>query len=209
VNQLPNSSLQPTARTLAAAELGVSYHEAQASPPTMKMQSRGSRLPSSDIFISDFAMELNELMNRFRIASREVFNHFFRVPDPYNNDGWLLEERFSEVQAVLFQKLVLEPSGLSEPSYGAPQPCIRVVLRHSEFAPIMINRGIDTGYWDFPLREVTKDAHLTFIQFFDWDQLAYRDNQYVRVQIESWPSHPEVVGRHALVESQYVSFIQV
>jgi hypothetical protein len=39
-------------------KLGVSYHEAQASPPTMKMQSRGSRLPSSDIFISAQVMAL-------------------------------------------------------------------------------------------------------------------------------------------------------
>jgi hypothetical protein len=154
-------------------------------------------------------MDLDELMNRFRIASRELFNHFFRVLDPYNNDGWSYEERFSEVEALLFMKLVLEPAQLADLRYGLPHPGIRVILRGSEFAPIIINRETDSGYWDFPLREVTKDALLTFVAFFDWDQLAIRDNRYVRVRIDSWPIHREAEGKHALIGSEYVSYAQV
>lgn len=63
-------------------------------------------------------MKLDERMTQFRLASREVFNNFFRVPDPYNNDGWTLEERFSAVQSILFQKLVIEPESLREVQYG-------------------------------------------------------------------------------------------
>jgi hypothetical protein len=153
-------------------------------------------------------MLLDESMNRFRIASRELFNHFFRVDDPYNNDGWLFEERFCHVEAVLFEQLVVAPSSLPSVTYGTHQPAICVVLRHSDFAPIMINREVDSGYWDHPLGEVTKEAQLSFVRFFDWDLLAIRDNQYVRVNIDAWPAHPEAVGKHALVEAQYVVFHQ-
>jgi hypothetical protein len=153
-------------------------------------------------------INIDEMMNQFRLASREVFNHFFRVSDPYNNDGWSLEERFSAVQAVLFKKLVTEPASLSDKEYGYLQPDILAELRGSESAPIMINREVDSGSWDYPIKEVTKDVRFLFISFFDWDQLDYRDNRYVRVQIDHWPSHPETVGKHALIESQYVRFIK-
>ena len=43
-------------------------------------------------------MDLDARSNRFRIASRELFNQFFRVDDAYSNDpAWILEERFCEV----------------------------------------------------------------------------------------------------------------
>jgi hypothetical protein len=71
----------------------------------------------------------------------------------------------------------------------------------------MLNREVNSGYWDFPIREVTRDARLLFFRFFDWDVLAYRDNRYVLVQIDSWPSHPEAVGKQALVEARYVHFV--
>jgi hypothetical protein len=64
---------------------------------------------------------------------------------------------------------------------------IHVVLE-SDAAPIMLNREIDPGYWDYSIQEVAREAQLTFICFFDWDQLAYRDNRYVRVRVDSWPS---------------------
>jgi hypothetical protein len=37
-------------------------------------------------------------------TSRELFNQFFHVSEPYNNDGWTPEERFREVETMLFQK---------------------------------------------------------------------------------------------------------
>ena len=152
---------------------------------------------------------IDEMMNQFRIASRELFNHFFRVANPYDNDGWLFERRFSEVQAALFQNLVAEPALSSDTRYGNLQVEISVELRQSEFAPIMINRDIDSGYWDFPLKEITKGAQLFFVSFFDWNQLDYRDNRYVRAQINHWPSHTEVVGKHCLIESQHVRFVKI
>ena len=54
--------------------------------------------------------------------------------------------------------------------------------------------------------KVPRDAEMVFVGFFDWDQLSFRDNQYVRVQLISWPAHPETKGKHALIDSQSVQF---
>jgi len=150
---------------------------------------------------------LNELMTQFRLASREIFNHFFHLSNRYENDGWLLVVRFCDVEDVLFQKLVTEPASRENVRYGGIQSGIRVELSTSEPVPVMMNREVDSGYWDHPLKKVTKEAGLAFVRFFDWDQLDYRDNRYVRVQVLRWPSHQEAIGKHALIESQYVKFI--
>jgi hypothetical protein len=117
-----------------------------------------------------------------------------------------LEERFSEVEAILFDVLVARPCEINATAYGNLQPDIQVALNGSEFAPVMINRESDSGYWDFPVQRMTRSGRLSFIRFFDWDLLAIRDNQYVRVSIGEWPDHPECVGKHALIETQYVVF---
>ena len=44
------------------------------------------------------------------------------------------------------------------------------------------------------------------MSFFDWDLLGYRDYRYARVQVTEWPSHAAVVGKHALIETQYVRY---
>ncbi len=153
-------------------------------------------------------MDIDDLMNSFRLAGRELFNHFFRLDNPWNNsvEAWLLEGRFSRVERVLFRVLVSEPAALPDIRYGEVQTSIFVELRSGTSAPIMVNRGIDSGSWDHPLREATGEARLLFVRFFDWDQLGYRDNRYARVQIDSWPSRPDVIGKHALIETQYVRF---
>ncbi|MBV9219432.1 MAG: hypothetical protein JO366_13230 [Methylobacteriaceae bacterium] len=154
-------------------------------------------------------MTLNAAMQQFRIASRELFNNYFRVDNPYNNNGWAMEEGFAEVQQVLFRRLVTEPLSLSSIIYGKVNPEIGVELLLAKTAPIMLNRDLDSGYWDYPLTEINTDPILVFVGFFDWDQLTCRDNQYVRVRVQKWPAHSEVVGKHGLIESQYVQFVKL
>lgn len=81
-------------------------------------------------------------------------------------------------------------------------------LRDGEFAPAMLNREIDSGYWDYRIEEIKKNAKMAFISFFDWDQLGVRDNHYVRVKIDHWQSHPDTVGKHALIDSRYIRFVK-
>jgi hypothetical protein len=152
-------------------------------------------------------MELDTLVNRFRIASRELFNEYFRVDDPYKNDeAWSLEGRYREIELLLFEKLVLEPALLPIIPYGTLQSNIRVELKHGERATIMLNREIYSGYWDYPLEVVTSEAKLAFISFFDWDQLDVRDHRYVRVQVTEWQSEPATIGKHALIEARDARF---
>ncbi len=102
---------------------------------------------------------------------------------------------------------MVEPASIASVSYGYPQPAIQVELHGIESAPIMVNREIDSGYWDYPIRDISNNAKMIFVSFFDWDRLSYRDNHYVRVQIREWSSHQDVEGKHGLIESQFVSFI--
>lgn len=155
-------------------------------------------------------VDLDERMNQFRIASRELFNHFFRVSDPYESgkQAWLQEERFRDLQALLFQKLVVEPLSLDIMEYGDPQPDILVESRYDGAVPIMLNRDVDSGYWDYPLKEISKDSRLVFVSFFDWGQLDYRDNRYVRVRVDHSPTHADIIGKHGLIESQHVRFVK-
>ncbi len=152
---------------------------------------------------------LAQSMNQFRIASRELFNHFFRVDDPYNNNGWDAERRFADVQKVLFDKLVAEVHLETSEDYGLTNREIVVQLSQVDEAPAQINRELKSGYWDFPLSTIGRQARMLFVSYFDWDQLGYRDNKYVQVEIESWPMHPETGGKRALIESHYVTFASV
>ncbi|MGH8445678.1 MAG: hypothetical protein ACREVL_10450 [Solimonas sp.] len=155
-------------------------------------------------------MNIDEVMNSFRVASISLFNVHFRIPDPYNNDGWALEERFSEVQKLLFQKMVIEPAGLREGEYGHPQNEIAVEERYLSQAQgalsIMLNRELTSGYWDHPVSTVPAACRLVFVSYFDWDQLGFRDHHYVRVQISDWPEHPEMKGKHGLVDADKIIF---
>ena len=154
-------------------------------------------------------MELHARLNQFRLASRELFNQYFRIAEPDKNaEASVLQERFCEVESLLFQKLVVEPTGIPSIPYGVLNPGICIELMRGDFAPIMLNREIDSGYWDHSLRVVTRDAKLGFISFFDWDHLDFRDHGYVRVQVLNWPSEAEVLGKHALIETHYVRFRQ-
>lgn len=154
-------------------------------------------------------MHLDVVLNQFRIASRELFNHYFHLPGANVDDAWRMVERFQEVEELLFQKLVLEPAGLPRARYGDPQAEISVSLRDQiDSSNMMLNREVDSGYWDHPLSRIDRSAQLIFVRFFDWDRLGICDNELVRVKVMGWPGHEELVGKHALVQAYNVQFAQ-
>lgn len=112
---------------------------------------------------------------------------------------------YAEVEQALFLVLVLQPAGLAVTRYGQPNRGIRVCVSGEFGAPAMINRERDSGYWDHHIKRLGNDAGLAFVSFFDWDESNLVDFQYVRVEISRHPSH-DLVGKHALIEVQYVSF---
>ncbi|HEY9677851.1 MAG TPA: hypothetical protein V6C76_07565 [Drouetiella sp.] len=167
-------------------------------------------------------MDLNRSINRFRLASRELFNNYFAVPLPPATWDYEYYDGFNYVEERMFQALVLDPCivpFLSDDEYTfglKSHPYIRVRLPEQDLdefygegplsAPILINRELDSGYWDHPLHQFDNTAILKFICFFDWEHMHSRDYTYVRVEITDWPTHKEVVGKHALVESTMVRY---
>ncbi len=161
-------------------------------------------------------MLINERMDRFRRASRETFNNYFRVPREGSNimscqdECWGAKERFDELERVMFEKLVKEPLSIEGPEYGLAQPNIQVVSENlvTEI-PIMLNRELASGYWDYPLKGVPAETVMRFVCYFDFDCIDNFDCRYVRIEVEASSKHPEIVGKEALIETQYISYKQV
>jgi hypothetical protein len=115
-----------------------------------------------------------------------------------------LLERFREIEQILFQKLIIEPAGIDKIAYGESHPGI-VIKGRTDVTP-MLNREINSGYWDHPLQEIRGQPTMFFISYFDWDVLGIRDNGYIKVQIAKWDEHPEVEGKQAPIETQCFMF---
>jgi hypothetical protein len=149
-------------------------------------------------------MDITAQMQRFRHASRDVWNHYF-LATASGARGGAVDCAFDEVEDALYRGLVLRPAARPDAHYGFLTPRIHVRVAGEFGAPAMVNRGTDSGSWDHPVQRLDRDADLGFVSFFDWDENTLRDLQYVRVQILAHPN-AELVGKHALIEVQYVTF---
>ncbi|MCK5267814.1 MAG: hypothetical protein KAR07_06590 [Spirochaetes bacterium] len=149
-------------------------------------------------------MDIQNQMITYRLATREIRNKYFS-PKNWDYPEWDVIELYNDVKKELFRSLVLNPLSLKESSEGKENENIEVVVA-SPFAPIMINREIKSGYWDHPCKEVKENVKMNFIDFFDWDQLGTIDNQYVLVKIKEYKENPDIEGRQALIQSQYIKF---
>jgi hypothetical protein len=155
-------------------------------------------------------LTIDTLVNKFRIASRELFNNYF-LEHLQVNDDVEFDEHFSFVEEHLFRALVTLRAGIPDVTYGCVQPSIVVSANSQNVCgiPIMLNRDIDSGYWDHDIDTAMPGCTFTFLHFFDWDEKSYRDNRYVRAVIREWPGNASLVGKHALIETQYVSYSKV
>jgi len=150
------------------------------------------------------SIPLTKHMQRFRLASRDLWNHYF-LPTVASWPPSDEQCYFAAVEESLFLNMVLYPVGLPEARYRDLNTMIRVVIESDYGVPAMINRGVDSGYWDHPICRLGKEADLRFVSYFDWNEFEVIDHQYVRVQIHGHPD-PSLVGKHALVEFQYATF---
>ena len=145
--------------------------------------------------------------DHYRIAARSVWNTaFWPVPELRN---WDSDERFDEIQRILFDELVLRKLDRQWPSediFRKPIPFLHVVPA-SESVPIMIQKprpGTRNRYWDDPVNRVGREeSELHFCEYFDWNRMDYRDNLYYRTTIAAFPTQSHLVGREALLERQY------
>lgn len=101
--------------------------------------------------------------------------------------------------------LVLKPLrkfGFKKNGATKPYPFLLLVPTVDPL-PIQVNRPSQDRnmYWDDPVQSLRAEGlSLQFIDFYDFDDFGYIDLRYYRVKIVECMDHPEVLGRHALVE---------
>lgn len=70
------------------------------------------------------------------------------------------------------------------------------------------NQPKDAGhFWGHPVVRISSESDaysVTFVRFFDWDELARREFEFLEVKINRMEDHPELSG-HALVEMERCS----
>jgi hypothetical protein len=157
------------------------------------------------------ALDLDWCMRRFRLASRELFNHYFADPGPDADYRYQFYDGFNYVENALFKKMVLAPAKVPVPDeyelgYDS-HPNIRVCLPQKCWSStIMLNRELSSGYWDYPVTEFTDEAIFLFLEFFDFGGMDVRDHQYVKIEVKDWLSHPECIGKFGLIEAKNVRY---
>lgn len=159
--------------------------------------------------VSNHSSDLDTRVRRFRIATRELFNTYFALPEPWKNPdkAWQSMGYFVEIEAAVFNYMVLAPEKIAIVRYGQMHPDIYVSAKPGISAlPALINRDISSGYWDFALPEFPSDVRLNFISFFDWSDLDMRDNEFAKVVVSESPTIPDIVGKQALIRPINVVF---
>jgi hypothetical protein len=148
----------------------------------------------------------------YRESLRHLWNTYFvpRVQKAGTFDQkWDLVDQFRQVNVLLLKSLVLNMLDIHACEIDPKKDCfhlLSVVPDSAEEVPIMINRPSSDGnkYWDDSITRVrAADIALEFLECFDWNQVASRDFVYYRVKIRSFPKHPNLVGREALLESRH------
>ncbi len=151
-------------------------------------------------------MTLTDVVRRFQRASRELRNRYFHPPEWDVDDGDVLEQ-FRIAERALFACLMTLKCGEGIEEHGTPQPKIAIIpLRGATKIPAMVNRatGVPHGYWDYPVEILTTQSQCRFARFFDFDQTAYADNQYVMGVVVASTHLPDLVERYVLIEAKYI-----
>jgi hypothetical protein len=149
-------------------------------------------------------VKVNEIVQRYRLALRDVWNHYFWVDPDLQN--WESVYAYRKLHLSMFAALVAHPLDLGEVSYVfGPGFFVVPISERSEFANIQVNVAKpsrpDEGIWKPVAGPFDGDkARFTLIDFFDWSPLDYIDLRYYVVLIERLDGHEEYVGTHALVE---------
>lgn len=133
----------------------------------------------------------------------EAYRETWAIPDAPSAEHFDKLDRFDEISRILFLELVLEKIGQpsNSPTELETRRRLLRVIPNGDAVPIQISRDAENGgYWDHPVSRIGRDADLRFKEFFDWDQIGLLKLQYYRVEIVSFPEHPELAAREALIE---------
>jgi hypothetical protein len=156
--------------------------------------------------------DVTVLLRNYRECVRSLWNTYYR-PRIGESLDWDLRDEFEGIACAIFSSLVSREIGtddeIAHAAISSPEPRTNLhivpIVEHG--IPILISRDIPArGYWDHPVAHIrSTDAELRLVRFFDFDVLGYRDYRYYEVYICGSTTHPEIIGRFALVEIEHVS----
>jgi hypothetical protein len=154
-------------------------------------------------------VDVTEAVSCHREAIRHLWNTLIVGSSPASYDT---RDAFEEIGWMLLQIALMVP----RPGYErqcAPdwRTCLRLIPSMPDGIPIMIEnprQGDQNRYWDHPIVRIgPNDAELAFAGYFDWDESANRDYQYFLARVATFPDHPELTGRRALIEVAHAKVI--
>ena len=69
--------------------------------------------------------------------------------------------------------------------------------------PVLINREMTSGYWDYPITELKRnEAEIGFVHYFDFSGIDMpRRYEYLRGRVLDCTKRPEIVGKDILVST--------
>ncbi len=140
--------------------------------------------------------DITDLMLNYRECVRSTWNTYFR--DGYSSDFWDTEDAL--FRALVSRQLVWTDEKCM---HGKLKSYLHVVpTLGPKGAPLLWAREEPDGrswIWSEVTLE-TPDIELHLIDYFDWDERGYRDYQYYRTRIISYPANPPLVGADVLIE---------
>ena len=151
------------------------------------------------------SIDITERMKIYRETVRHLWNTAYCHLVPELGPGET-QDVFSAVEQVLFKTLVLLEVHPLTSDYQWNWEASRILIepKHPEEVGVLLNRSNDartSGYWDAtPNRLVCNQNVLAFVEFFDWEDILWRDLQYVMVRIVGTTQDPSLLHRTALVE---------
>ena len=163
--------------------------------------------------------DITKLMNIYRECARNLWNVYFQpqVLLHKSTTKWNFFDEFDDICSLIFKLLILNPLGMisfkkssSYDKYMKHLTFIRIIPLAESGVPIQINREVNQsyGYWDHKIRVIKPfDADLCFVDFFDFNLLAFRDFQYYLIKIINSSTNPELVDHYALIECNHTKVL--
>jgi hypothetical protein len=161
--------------------------------------------------------DVTYIFNIYRESIRHTWNVFYMPIVEKYGGSWELEESFCKIEVELFDALIAYPldddiskldSHMNDPTKGLYLYCVEP--SSDAGVPVFISREKGkTRYWDYPLEKLAPgDAEMRFVRFFDFASDNYIDCKYVISEILSSDKYPELSGRFAMIEMQYVKIFK-
>lgn len=156
---------------------------------------------------------ITKAVNRYRECARSIWNNYF-LEQFQSTKHWDLVESFNRIQQELFDSIVLTPTLFDDEKIdfilGYPCHQIKLVPAWDDKwdIPVEINRekGMRAGYWDHPVKKISSQAELSFINFFDWDATGFLEMSKIMAEISNFPENPNLNQHSLFVDTIYVDF---